>query len=115
MCQVDIACGFVAGSEGFIVLKGVRSRGSLDTPTPALGPGRVLPVAFPLGDPLFSPASAAPPRALFDGFAVTTGSSDFHTVVHHGITALADEPIARGVRLAFESGRPVAQVAKDLG
>jgi transposase len=26
-----------------------------------------------------------------------------------------DELIARGVRLALESGRPVAQVAKDLG
>jgi transposase len=26
-----------------------------------------------------------------------------------------DELIARGVRLALESGRPIAQVAKDLG
>ena len=47
---------------------------SLGTLFPALSPGRVLPVAFPLGDPLSSPTSAAPPGALFGSFAGTTGS-----------------------------------------
>ncbi len=49
---------------------------------PALSIGRAWApstgrAAFPLGDPLSSTASAAPPWALFGGFAGTTGSSDF--------------------------------------
>ena len=55
-----------------------RTRSSpLDTLSPAPCPGRVLPSAFPLADPLPSTASAAPPWALFGGLAGTMGSSDF--------------------------------------
>ncbi len=53
-----------------------RSR-SLDTPSPALRPGRVSLAVFPLGRPLPSPASAAASAALFGGFAGNTGLSDF--------------------------------------
>src|SRR5450755_4624239 len=38
---------------------------SLSAPCPALGPGRVSLVAFPLADPLPSTTSAAPPWTLF--------------------------------------------------
>src|SRR5436190_24261660 len=52
-----------------------RTRSSaLDTPGPALRPGRVLLSVFPLAGPLSSPASAA--AALSGGFAGTTGPSD---------------------------------------
>src|SRR5713101_4203469 len=47
---------------------------SLDTPGPALRPGRVSLAVFPLAGPLSSPASAA--SALSGGFAGTTGPSD---------------------------------------
>src|SRR5208282_2588744 len=46
-------------------------------PCPALGPGRVSPVVFPLAGRLPSTASAAPPWALFDSFTGTTRPSDF--------------------------------------
>jgi hypothetical protein len=51
-----------------------RSLGAL---VPALCPERVSLAAFPSADPLPSTDSAAPPWALFAGFAGTTGSSDF--------------------------------------
>ena len=55
-----------------------RTRSSASgTLRPALGPGRGLLVAFSLPRPLPSPASAAGEPALFDGFAGTTGLSDF--------------------------------------
>jgi hypothetical protein len=56
---------------------------------PALSPERVVLVAFPSGDPLSSPASAAPPWALSDRFAGTTGSSDFP---RSSITGLRSRP-----------------------
>src|SRR5213593_4522040 len=52
-----------------------RTRSSaLDTPDPALRPGRGLLAVFPSARPLSSPASAA--MALFGGLAGTTGRSD---------------------------------------
>jgi hypothetical protein len=55
-----------------------RTRSSaLGTPSPALGPGRVLPAAFPLAGLLSSTTSAAESSALFGGFAGTTRPSDF--------------------------------------
>ena len=55
-----------------------RTRPSpLGAPCPALGPGRVALAAFPLAGRLPSTASAAPPWALFGGFAGTTRPSDF--------------------------------------
>ena len=53
-----------------------RSR-SLDTPCPALRPGRVSLAVFPSGKPLSSTVSATTMAALFDGFSGTTGLSDF--------------------------------------
>src|SRR6266851_3397024 len=49
---------------------------SLDTPDPALRPGRVSPAVFPLARSLSSPASATARAALFGGFAGTTERSD---------------------------------------
>ena len=55
-----------------------RTRPSpLSAPCPALGPGRVSPVVFPLAGPLPSTDSAAPPWALFASFTGTTRPSDF--------------------------------------
>ena len=54
-----------------------RSR-SLDTPIPALRPGRVSLAAFPLAGPLPSTTSApAITAGLFGSFVGTTGPSDF--------------------------------------
>src|SRR5512132_320817 len=50
---------------------------SLSAPCPALGPGRVSLVTFPLAGRLPSTASAAPPWALFGSFTGTTRPSDF--------------------------------------
>ena len=52
-----------------------RSR-SLDTPSPALRPGRGSLAAFPLAGRLPSPASAAAETALFDRLTGTTQPSD---------------------------------------
>src|SRR5204863_9797961 len=55
-----------------------RTRPSaLSAPCPALGPGRVSLVVFPLAGRLPSTASAAPPWALFGSFAGSTRPSDF--------------------------------------
>ena len=55
-----------------------RTRSSaLGTLRPALCPGRVELVAFPLGSPLSSTASATGGPVLFGGLAGTTGLSDF--------------------------------------
>src|SRR5207244_9134771 len=55
-----------------------RTRSSaLGAPCPALRPGRVLLVVFPLASPLPSTTSAAGGPALFGGFAGNTGLSDF--------------------------------------
>ena len=53
-----------------------RSR-SLDTPSPALRPGRVSLAVFPSGRPLPSTASAPGSPGLFGSFAGSTGLSDF--------------------------------------
>jgi hypothetical protein len=50
---------------------------ALDTPDPALRPGRVLLAMFPLAGGLSSTDSAAARAALFTGFAGTTPPSDF--------------------------------------
>ena len=55
-----------------------RTRSSaLSALTPALCPGRVLPVVFPLARSLPSTTSATATAALFGGFAGTTDLSDF--------------------------------------
>src|SRR5680860_667472 len=55
-----------------------RTRSSpLDTPVPALRPGRVVLAVFSLASPLSSTTSATADAALFGGFAGTTGLSDF--------------------------------------
>ena len=53
-----------------------RSR-SLDTPSPALRPGRVSLAVFPSGRPLPSTTSAPGRPGLFGSFAGSTGLSDF--------------------------------------
>ena len=63
-------------SLSFCATRRTRSS-SLDTPCPALCPGRVSLAAFPLAGPLSSTTSAAPPWALFGSFSGTTGPSDF--------------------------------------
>ena len=50
---------------------------SLSAPCPALGPGRVSLVTFPLAGRLPSTPSAAPPWALFGSFTGSTRPSDF--------------------------------------
>jgi hypothetical protein len=63
-----------------------RSLGAL---VPALSPERVSLATFPSADPLPSTDSAAPPWALFAGFAGTTGSSDFPRSCITGLRLLA--------------------------
>ena len=65
-----------------------RSR-SLDTPSPALRPGRVSLAVFPSGRPLPSPTSAPGCPGLFGGFAGTTGLSDFSRSCIKGLPPLA--------------------------
>ena len=65
-------------SLSFRATRRTRSR-SLDTPTPAPRLERASLAAFPLGDPLPSTTSAAPPWALFGSFVGTTRSSDFRS------------------------------------
>jgi len=63
-----------------------RTRSSaLVTLTPALRPGRVAPVVFPLADPLPSTASAPARAGLFGSFAGTTGPSDFPSSCIEGL------------------------------
>jgi hypothetical protein len=56
---------------------------------PALSPGRVSPVVFPLAGPLPSTASAAPPWALFGSFPGTIIPSDFPPSCITGLRPLA--------------------------
>jgi hypothetical protein len=79
-------------SLSFRATRRTRSR-SLDTLRPALRPGRVSLVAFPLPGPLSSTASAAASTALFGGFAGTTGPSDFRRSC---ITGLRPRPSPHG-------------------
>ena len=59
---------------------------SRDTRMPALGPERVSLSVFPLVSPLPSTLSAA--TALFDGFAGSTGLSDFPSSYISGLRLL---------------------------
>ena len=69
-------------SLSFRATRRTRSR-SLDTPCPALSPGRVSLAVLPSGRPL--PPTSAASTALFGGFAGTTSLSDFSRSCIEGI------------------------------